>query len=1013
MVIAMDIACAPLLLRSNYSLLTGTASIERLVRRAEEMELPALALTDRNNLYGAVPFYKLAREAGIKPVIGAEVTWNAGRAVLLARNHAGYSNLCRILSRRNLRKGFSFVDCLPEFQEGLHALTEDPALAERLTSRVDRRFLWLLLTHPDRSRERWRRICRKAGQLDLNVAATPDVYFLDKGEHAVHRTLSAIRDNTLVSRLSTAQMAHPTSYFPSLGAVRNTFLGFEAALKNSQRILDDCNLELTLGEPIFPNYSLPRGETARSYLRTLCRRGLRERYNPVTYEARRRLEHELRIIEKLGFTEYFIVVRDILSYAREHGIATIGRGSGASSIVSYVLGITQVDPIEYDIPFERFLHMKREDCPDLDVDLCWIKRDELIESIYRRYGDAHVAMVSTHNTFRLRSAFREVAKCHGIPNDVVNKASRQLAHDSSGTVRQALASSGAELGLSCGEETLTQIARIAQAILGAPRHLGIHCGGLVIGDNPVDSYVPLERASKGIVITQYEKDAIEDIGLVKMDFLGNHGVTIRDETRERVKRRADGNGVLDQIPADDAETAKVLANARTLSCCQLESPAMRNLLRMLRASSVKEVMKALALIRPAPASNGMKEEFALRARGLDEPEYPHPSLKEVLNDTYGIMLYEDDAMQVASTLAGVSLEEGDLLRKAISKVKSPERMMELSRYFVSKAVRNGVSRKVAADMWSQMAQFNAYSFCKAHAASYAILAYQLAYLKAHYPLEFMVSVLNHHWGMYPRRVHLEEARRLGLGVLPPSVNRSQQAFTVESSNIRVGLSQVKQLSERSIARIMKARQRSPFRSVMDFLQRVKLSKGEAENLVLSGAFDFTGRNRPELMWELKTAYPAMKKTAGEGSLLTMGPGSLEPPDLKDYDLGQKLAYELSVMELTVSDHPMRLIRSSLREKGYVKSTDLEALKGEQVKTAGVLAAYRKTPTRNDKPMQFLTLEDECGIFEVTLFPRECRKFGRQIEGYGPYAIEGKVEDQYGALSVTARRVVRLGPGLSC
>ena len=1009
----MDIVCAPLLLRSNYSLLTGTASIERLVRRAEKMGLPALALTDRNNLYGAVPFYKRAREAGIRPIIGAEVTWNSGRVVLLARNRAGYSNLCRILTRRNLRNDFSFAGCLPEFQEGLHVLIENPDLAERLAPRLDTRFLWLLLTHPCHSGEKRRRVCQKADQLDLHVAATPDVYFLEKGEYAVHRTLSAIRENSLLSRLDPEQTAHPDSYFPPADVVAHAFRGFREALENSRQILDDCNLELTLGEPIFPNYSLPEGETASSYLRKLCRRGLGERYNPVTPDARRRLEHELRVIEKLGFTEYFIVVRDILSYAREHGIATIGRGSGASSIVSYVLGITQADPMEYDIPFERFLHMEREDCPDLDVDLCWIKRDELIESIYRRYGDSHVAMVSTHNTFRLRSAFREVAKCHGITNDAVNKASRRLTHGSAGSVRRALAGSGADLGLSCGEKTLDRIAEIAEAIRGAPRHLGIHCGGLVIGDRPVDSYVPLERATKGIVVTQYEKDAIEEIGLVKMDFLGNHGVTIRDETLDRVEQRTGGGTRTDNIPPDDTETAEVLAKARTLSCCQLESPAMRNLLRMLRASSVKEVMKALALIRPAPASNGMKEEFVRRARGLDEPEYPHPLLQKVLQDTYGIMLYEDDAMQVASTLAGVSLEKGDLLRKAISKVKSPQRMADLSRYFVSRAVRNGITREVAADMWSQMAQFNAYSFCKAHAASYAILAYQLAYLKAHHPLEFMVSVLNHHWGMYPRRVHLEEARRLGLGVLPPSINRSRRGFAIDEGKIRVGLNQVRQLSDRAIERIIESRQRSQFRSVMDFLQRVKLSEAEAENLILSGAFDFTGRNRPKLMWGLKTAYPAMKKSSGKGNLLSTGPGHLNPPALKDYDLGQKLAYELSVLELTVSEHPMRLMRPLLQRKGFVKSTDLEGLTGEQVRTAGVLAAFRRTPTRNDETMQFFTLEDECGIFEVTLFPRECRRFGRQIEGYGPYAVEGKVEDQYGALSVTARKVARLGPGLSC
>jgi len=1000
---------APLLLRSNYSLLSGTCSIERIIERAADFALPSVALTDRNNLYGAIPFYNLAREAGIKPVIGAEITSGRHRAVLLARDLAGYSNLCKIITRRNLQEGFSLPDCLVEFQEGLYILTEDPVLAEKLRARVNREHLRLLLAWPGRSHAQWRLLCRRAQELGLAVAATPDVYFMDRREYELHRVLAAIGENTLVSKLEPQDVAHHQSCFVPPKTVARMFREYPGALRNGLEVLEDCNLEIPLGRPIFPRYSLPEGETPHGYLSKLCLGGLRRRYHPVTAGASSRLKRELEVIEKLGFTEYFIFVWDIMSFARRQGIPTTGRGSGASSMVSYVLGITQADPIKYDIPFERFLHMQRADCPDLDIDLCWIKRDDLIESIYEKYGASRVAMVSTHNAFRLRSAFREVAKAFGIPNDLVNKMSRKLPHDSTSTIREAVAMSGADQFVTAGEQVLNTVVELAERIRGYPRHLGIHCGGLVIGDKPVDNYVPLERAAKGIVITQYEKDAIEEIGLVKMDFLGNHGLTIREEAIELVREHRGVQVKAEAIPDPDPETSALLKGARTISCCQLESPAMRNLLTMLQVSSTKELMQALALIRPAPASCGMKEAFVRRKRGLEQAVFPHPSLRTVLADTYGIMLYEDDAMLVAAALGGISLEEGDLLRRAISRGASQEKLEEISKYFIGKAARNGIPLQVAREMWAQMAKFNSYSFCKAHAASYAILAYQLAYLKAHYPLEFMVAALNHQWGMYPKRVHLEEARRLGLEVLGPCVNRSRAEFTIEGGKIRIGLNQVRNLSQSSIDHILAARRGEPFGSLGDFLGRVKISEPEVENLILGGAFDFTGRIRPQLILELKTTYPARKRHAAKGRLISGDPAAPRPPELSDYSPAQKLAYELSVLELSPRGHPMKILRSSLEGNGMVDSEALPRMVGKCVRVAGVLAAVRKSPTKNDDYMEFVTLEDEKGVFEVTLFPGVYRKFGRCIDGIGPYVVEGTVEDRYGSLSVNARKVAPFAP----
>ncbi|MFW6161709.1 MAG: DNA polymerase III subunit alpha [Planctomycetota bacterium] len=1000
----------PLVLRSNCSLLTGTASVERLLLRAHDLGLPHLALTDRNNLYGAIPFYQMAREAGIRPVLGAEVTAGARTAVLLARDLAGYASLCQVLTRRHLAGDFDLARAVAEHQEGLHILTEDIGLAQQLAHRVARDRLSLLLAWPGRPVSRWRRIRAAAEELGLPVAATPDVYLLHANEFPVHRALVAVRENTVVAKLQPRHLAHPDSIFPDPEAVGRAFRDHPDALRRSQAILEDCRLDLPLGTPIFPRYRLPEGETPQSYLRRLCFEGLRRRYRPVTPEARRRLEHELSVIDRLGFTDYFIFVWDILAFARRRSIPTVGRGSGASSIVSYVLGITQADPIACGIPFERFLHLHRTDCPDLDVDLCWVKRDELIASVYERYGADHVAMVSTHCTFRLRSAFRDVARAHGLPHDAVNRMSKHLPHDGDGTAGEALRETGADQFAAVSDATLDTIVELAQRIRGFPRHLGIHCGGLVIGDKPLDHYVPLERAAKGIVVTQFDKDAVEAIGLVKMDLLGNHGLTIRDEAIG-LARETQGIAIdPDAIPDRDAPTARLLAEARTLSCCQLESPAMRNLLRMLRAGSVSQLMQALALIRPAPASAGMKDAFVRRVRGLEAWSLPHPSLEGVLDETCGIMLYEDDAMLVAAALAGISREEGDLLRRAISKGKSKRALVAASRTFLAKARANGVPARVAEELWTQMAKFNAYSFCKAHAASYAILAYHLAWLKAHHPLPFMVAVLNHHWGMYPKRVHLEEAKRLGLGVLGPCVNRSGADFTIDGDAIRVGLGQVRDLSQRTIDRIVAERRRRPFASLAEFLARVSLAESEAENLILCGALDFAARNRPELMLELKTTLAAGRQGAESRGL---GLAAVQParlPSLKPFSPAQRLTHELDILGLTVGQHPMALLRPALRRRGILASDALPGRVGQVVRAAGVLAATRRTTTRRGEPMRFVTLEDETGIFEITLFPRACRRHSRVLDGYGPYLVTGEVEDHYGALTVDGRSLEPLdGP----
>jgi len=1006
--------------------------VESVAARAKELGYAAAALTDINNLYGAVRFYSYARELGIKPIIGCDARHGGSRALLLARNLAGYSNLCRIITRLKLSENFSLAAAIARFREGLHVLTEDGALASGLARRIDRGRLWLMLARPGRAITAQRKIVRLSRELGLGLAATPDVYFLDRAEEPLHRVLSAIRENTLVQRPGAA-LAPPGSVLPPAGELERLFGEHPESLRNNARIVKDCNLEIPTGKPIFPRFTPPGGETARAFLSKLCFAGLKQCYRPVPRQAVQRLEHELGVIEKLGFTGYFLFVHDILAHAREKGIATIGRGSGASSIVSFLLGITNVDPLRYDIPFERFLHLKRADCPDLDIDLCWIRRDEVIDGIYRKYGASRVAMVSTHNTFRIRGAVRETARAFGVATSALNRLSRHLPHDSGQSVLDVLNGVPASVRDCIDGRTLHNVARFAEEMRGFPRHLGIHCGGLVIGDRALDTYVPLERAAKGTIVTQFEKDAVEEIGLVKMDFLGNHGLTIRDETIRLIRERGEkerppaGRPPTSatirlpkspaEIPLDDARTAELVRSGKTIGCCQLESPAMRNLLQMLRASSTREVMQALALVRPGPSGLGMKERFVRRARKFDPVSFAHPSLADVLSDSHGVMLYEDDTMLVARALTGASLEEGDLLRKAVSKKRFGEGASGLPELFVQKALVRGVSRKTAEEMWAQIARFSSYSFCKAHAASYGILAWQLAYLKARHPIEFMTAALNHQLGLYPKRVLFEEVKRLGIEVALPCANRSERAFAIDSNRIRIGLEQVKGLAGSIIDDMIAARRAGLFLSLCDFIARTGTGPKDMEKLILCGAFDFTDRPRPGLIWEAKAAFRSGRKKqcrgASPGTLpgtLLLEPREMRVPDLEDYSLERKLLYEFDILELSVRRHPIELIRPGLRKQGFIDSSGIRRMAGRSVRAAGILAARRVTDTRRGGTMEFLTLEDEKGLFEAALFPPAYRRYRHLIEGAGPYFVSGTVEDQYGAISVNVRKVSRFQDG---
>jgi DNA-directed DNA polymerase III PolC len=950
------------------------------------------------------------------------------------------------------------------------------------------------------------------------AVATGDVWMLEARDHEAHRVAVTAAAGELLERMPAsafcareAWLAAPDEWERRVRAACGGAGSPEQAeplLENNAALVARCRLELEMRVPIFPRAPLPPGMTGGTRLRELAWEGLRRRYPAagaarvvdgtatavraparVRIEARARLETELALIERMGFTDYFLLVADIVGFARSRGIPTVGRGSGASSIVSYVLGVTSVDPVRHGLCFERFLHPRRRDCPDLDVDLCWKRRDEVIAHVYEAYGHDRVAMISTHATLGPRSAFREAAKALGVPLPRVNALARRVPRqldasalervlergtsrapgpradmrsgrgdDATERARAAGAGPGAgpgvgphDFGPEFGEPRFAEALRLAARIAGAGdpsggrvRHLSVHCGGLVIADRELTHYLPLERAAKGVVVSQFEMRAVEAIGLVKMDLLGNRAITTIGEC---VRLAGEPAPDPDAIPDDDPIAAGALAAGDTLNCFQLESPAMRNLLRMLEARTLEDTVAAVALVRPGPAESGMKEAFCRRRRGLEPVSFPHERLRATLAETQGILLYEEDVMRVASALCGLPLAEGETLRRAIAASRTDEEFRFLERGFVAQALRAGVAEEGARAVWRELARFAAYAFCKAHAAGYGRLAWQSAALKCRHPAEWAVGVLNHHAGMYPTWVHVEDLRRGGVHrapvtVLAPCVERSGWDTTLEpgaggahsgsaepgdlAPRVRVGLHRVTGLTQATGERIVTAR---PFASLADLADRVRPTPPELDALVLAGALDaLAGHQGPprtracmrleaRVLESIGRTLPARARhianPRANGLALPDGapfaptasaprPGGDALPALPELPPADLVRGELAATGLWFSAHPLDVLAPREASHGCVPSTRLEHHVGRRVRVCGIPCAARRVEAKSGGIVLFTTLADRTGLAECVLFPDAYRRWGAHMRGEVVRA-EGRVDETLGALTVVVDR----------
>ena len=979
-----ELNITPLHVRSGYSLRCGMVMPSRLVARARAAGHGRLAVTDVNGLYGATAFWQAAVEGGVEPIIGAELRDGRHAAVALVASDVGYANLCRLITRRHREDvGATLADDLAEMTRGLHVIVEDADLAwwlARAGHAADG--LWLGVDPGSQGRSVLRRLSDCAAECGLPLAATGKMMFVEPGDRETVRLLTAMRLGTTFDRVTDAQLPPRGACLRTNEQLAGELADWPGAVANNHRLAETCAAYRFLPrKSVFPSYPCPKGRPPAAELRILCRQGMAWRYGsrrPAGADAR--LDRELALIGKMGFAEYFLVVWDIVRYARDLGVPVAGRGSGASSLAAYLLGITNVCPLTYEIPFERFLNEQRQDFPDLDVDFCWRIRDDVIDYVFRRWGTDHAAMVCTHNTFQRRSAVRETAKAMGFSADQISRA---------------------QVACNDGEGRLARVSELAERVLGLPHTISVHPGGVVISPGQIDTHAPVQTALKGVPIVQYDKRGVKAVGLVKIDLLGNRSLSTIRMACDLIRRDTGREVHVERLPPADAATIAILHSAATVGCNQIESPAMRHLLRALRPAGVADVMKALALVRPGAAGLGMKDVFIRRMRGLAGAEAGYGPVDRILADTFGVMLYEDDVMSVIGVMLAAGPAEADRFRKAIQKCHDDRERLELSRRFLDGCTRNGLDRGYARSMWVQMAKFNSYSFCRAHAGSYAMLAYAVAYLKGHYPVQFWAAALNNNQSMYHPRVYVEQAKRSGVRFALPCVNRSTAEFDVQDGAIRAGLGWVAGLGPAAVETILDERRRGgAFAHLSDFVFRTRLGREDTRALVLCGAMDFARRTRPALMLELDLALAAAGGTSGGGLL---APRPNVPDVVSDFTPLRKYGDERRGLGFSVGEHIMAIWRSGLRGRVDADSRHLPHRVGRRVRIAGVLEARRATQTRKGRRMMFLTLDDEFGLFEAGAFPDACNTC-RTMASYGPYVIAGRVEEKYGTVTINADRV---------
>ncbi|MFC1893505.1 DNA polymerase III subunit alpha [Chloroflexota bacterium] len=1009
---------------SNFSLLNGASRIEELVERAAELGMPALALTDHNGLYAVIHFYKAAKEAGVKPVIGAELTLATGHHVtLLAKNNQGYSNLCQLITKAHLghSKGESSIDfpTLARLSDNLICLsgckkgeTTDLVVEGKIekAEAVAMRYLGVFGTDnffielQNNLVQGDGRLCRElaelAERLAIRYVATNNVHYARPEGHQLRDILVCIKNRTTLDKSGRLRLPNAEFCLKSTEEMAHLFKDYPKAIENSLHIASECNVDLNFASYRFPRFSLPGGETGTSYLAKLCRQKVTERYAEVTEKVKSQLDYELDLIEKIGLTGYFLIVWDIMDYARRNGIPAQGRGSAANSIVAYILGITRVDPIHHKLFVGRFINEEMSSIPDIDIDVSTNHRERLIQYVYQKYGEEHTAMVCTYVTFQARNAIREVGKVMGMPEAILDQMAKTVGHYSARDIDEDLGSLEKFRPYVTSTAWQSFISHCKE-IADFPRHLSIHVGGMIISSCPLTEVVPLERATMpGRVVCQWDKDGIEGAGLVKVDVLGLRMLSLIQETVELVSHGHNINLDLDKIPLDDGKVYDMICEADTLGVFQVESRAQMQTLPRTRPRSIEDLTVEVAIIRPGPLQGHMVHPYINRRQGKEKVTYPHKLLKPILEETLGVILFQEQVLRCATAIAGFTPGEADALRRAMSKKRSREAIEKLRQRFLQGAKENGVSESVASRVFDTLKGFAEYGFCKSHAAGFALLAYQSAWLKYYYPVEFYAAILNNQpMGFYSPEVIVGDAKRHGVQVLPVDINLSHGGCSIEDGKLRLGFCYVKGLGEAAITLIEQAKDKAPFASITDFYKRSRLNSQVIQNLVMVGALDGLSKDRRQLIWEL-----GLLERRGREELLFECPGYQVPlAGMTDWE---KVAAEYDIQGLSARIHPMQLLRSSLLAHGLLSSAEaLSRPNASRVRIAGYVVCRQAPATA--KGHVFLTIEDEAGLLNIVVRPDVYQKYRYIVRTEPLLLIEGEFQRRDGINNILATHIAPL------
>ncbi len=989
---------------SHYSRGRGIGTIEQLCLAAKNLGMKKLALTDTNGLYGMVFFVETAKEMGIEPIIGSEITSDGQRAVLLVKNRRGYANLSQIISARHCHQDFELFPILREKREGLIVFSDDFSLLKAL-KRDDRKDLFVEMS-PGFQMARCYAFSRRTG---IPPVATNRVYLVSKDQFRLHLILRAVSLNSKLSRLDPDDTCREQNFLNSPDAMTDQFPHAPSAISNTLRIAESSLSDWDFDRIIFPCFENMADQDAFDQLYRATMEGCRRRYGKITMAVRERVEHEMRIIREKKFAHYFLVVADITKKARR----SCGRGSAAASVVSYALGITHVDPIRHNLFFERFLNPARMDPPDIDVDFAWDERDQVMDYVFARYGNRRAAMVANHNTFGARSAIREVAKVFGLTDGEIGRVTDKIGFG------WRLGKIGSELGRHPKMREIefkgpwNEILDAAVKLENHFNHLSTHCGGLVVVPDEIRRYCPVEISASGPQVLQWEKDSVEDSGLVKIDILGNRSLAVIRDTLELVKknygRHIDYAGL---NPIDDPSTIQVFYQGDTFGVFYFESPATRQVLTKVGAVFTFEEYRNMdhfhlnvvvtSIIRPA--SNRSIETWIARLKG--EPwDPPHPLLRPVLEETLGVMVFQEQLSLAAIHLAGFDPAEGEMLRKVVSKKFKEKKLRDFHARFVKGARDRGMDRKVIEEVWLMMMGFDGYSFCKPHSASYTLVAYKSSYLRAHYPAEFMASVISNGGGYYSTFGYLSEARRMGLTILPPDINHSEIKYTGKDKEIRVGLMQLKDLSLQAKETILHERSKNgPFMSFDNFLDRTgsRIHLQDVRILIKAGCFDGIGEghvSRPGLMWQALGFFDQKEKAPGLFSMPNKIP--LAPPDPASlpYPKDLMLKHESETLGLLFSIHPLDRYRDITEHLHYVRARDLHTKAGKHVTTIGWYITGKTVRTKKNDTMKFVSFEDQTGIYETVFFPEAYNRYCHMLNASRPYILKGKVEENSGAITM--------------